>query len=185
LKQFKIKDLVVPLSEYAVIRADATLYEAVMALEKAQVEFDHTKYRHRAVLVKDAQGRIVGKLGLLDMLLALEPKYEEMKTSRGVTRFGFSRKFLLSMLEHYDLFGQPFTDLCRQASGQKVSRYMHQPTEGEFIELDDSLDKAVHLLVVGQHQSLLVMENNQIVGILRLTDVFAAVHDAMKACTAG
>ena len=182
MKNYFVKELMVPLSEYAVIEAEATIFEAVMALEKAQVEFDHSRYRHRAVLVSDRDGKIVGKLGQLDLLRALEPKYNEMKTSTGVTRFGFSRKFLLSMLEQYNLFDLPFNDLCRKAADQKVSRYMHQPTEGEFIEADASLDKAVHLLVVGQHQSLLVMESERIVGILRLTDVFAAVFHAMKTC---
>ena len=182
MKNYFVKELMVPLSEYAVIEAEATIFEAVMALEKAQAEFDHSRYRHRAVLVSDRDGKIVGKLGQLDLLRALEPKYNEMKTSTGVTRFGFSRKFLLSMLEQYNLFDLPFNDLCRKAADQKVSRYMHQPTEGEFIEADASLDKAVHLLVVGQHQSLLVMESERIVGILRLTDVFAAVFHAMKTC---
>ena len=184
MKSFKVKDLMVPLSEYAVIDADATVYEAVQALEKAQEEFDRTRYRHRAVLVRDKEGRIVGKLGQLDMLRALEPKYEEMKSSTGVTRFGFSRKFLLSMLEHYDLFDQPFADLCRKAAEQQVSRYMHRPTEGETIEAEASLDKAVHLLVVGHQPSLLAMENDKIIGILRTTDVFAAVFHAMKDCAA-
>jgi CBS domain-containing protein len=184
MKSYVVQDLMVPLSEYAVIDAEATIYEAVLALEKAQMDFDHTRYRHRAVLVQDRQGNIVGKLGQLDLLRSLEPKYDEMKTSTGVTRFGFSRKFLLSMLEHYNLFDQPFNDLCRKAADQQVSRYMHQPTEGEFIEADASLDKAIHLLVVGQHQSLLVMAKGRIVGILRLTDVFAAVFHAIKACEA-
>jgi CBS domain-containing protein len=182
MKNFLVRDLMVPLSEYAVIDETATIFEAVMALEKAQEEFDQKRYRHRAVLVRNQDGKAVGRLGQLDMLRALEPKYDEMKTSTGVTHFGFSRKFLISMLEQYHLFDLPFHDLCRKAAEQKVSRYMHQPTEGEFIEAGDSLDKAVHLLVVGQHQSLLVMEKDQIVGILRLTDVFAAVFHAMKAC---
>ena len=43
----------VPLSEYATVSEDATLFEAVSELEKAQEEFDHTRYRHRAILVMD------------------------------------------------------------------------------------------------------------------------------------
>ena len=50
-----VKDLMVPLSEYATVTEGSTLFEAVMALEKAQEEFDsnHSKYHHRAVLVLD------------------------------------------------------------------------------------------------------------------------------------
>jgi hypothetical protein len=39
MKNFRVKDLMVPLSEYATVDEDATLYEAVVALEKAQEEY--------------------------------------------------------------------------------------------------------------------------------------------------
>jgi CBS-domain-containing membrane protein len=38
------------------------------------------------------------------------------------------------------------------------------------------------MLVMGHHQSLLVRKDGKIVGILRLTDVFAAVFQVMKSC---
>jgi len=37
-------------------------------------------------------------------------------------------------------------------------------------------------LILGRHQSLLVTRGDIITGILRLTDVFACVFHAMKAC---
>jgi CBS domain-containing protein len=183
MKNFKVKDLMVPRSEYAVISEEASIHEAVLALEKAQQEFDQTRYRHRAILVEDKNHRIVGKLGQLDILRSLEPKYQEMRTDTpGMAKYGFSKKFLLSMLETYQLFNKPMEDLCKKAGQEKVIKYMHRPTEGEYIDESDSLDKAIHLLVVGHHQSLLVTRKEEIVGLLRLTDVFAAVFHAMKEC---
>ena len=38
------------------------------------------------------------------------------------------------------------------------------------------------MLVMGQHHSLLVTKDKKIVGILRLTDVFAAILDSIKSC---
>ncbi len=38
-----IKDLMVPLSEYVTVSKDATLFEAVLALEQAQAEADPTR----------------------------------------------------------------------------------------------------------------------------------------------
>ena len=49
MKNCLVKDLMVPLSEYATVPMGSTLFEAVLALEKSQEEFDHTKYRHRGV----------------------------------------------------------------------------------------------------------------------------------------
>ncbi len=184
MKKFKITDLMVPLGEYVVISEDANIYDAVLALETSRARFDAGRHPHRAVLVMDRKGRVVGKLGQLDVLRSLEPMYAAMhKDSPGMAKFGFSREFLLSMIEAYRLFDKPFDDICRKACREKVSKYMHRPTEGEFIEAGASLDEAVHLLVVGHHQSLLVTREKEIIGILRLTDVSAVVCDAMKKCT--
>ncbi|MDA8137773.1 MAG: CBS domain-containing protein [Desulfobacteraceae bacterium] len=183
MKNYKVKDLMVPRAEYAVISEDASIYEAVLALEKAQQAFDQSRYQHRAILVENKKGQIMGKLGQLDILGALEPKYREMKgDTPGMAKFGFSKKFLLSMLETYELFNKPLDDLCKKAGQAKVKTFMHQPTEGEYIDANDSLDKAIHLLFVGRHQSLLVTEGKEITGLLRLTDVFAAVFHAIKEC---
>jgi CBS domain-containing protein len=59
---------------------------------------------------------------------------------------------------------------------------MHMPTEGEYISAGATLDEAIHLLIMGSHQSLLVTRDENIVGILRLTDVFAAIFHTMKEC---
>ena len=183
MKRYLVKDLMVPREEYAVIKQTATLYEAVSALEEAQQQFDQTRYRHRAVLVEDDNGRIVGKLGQLDVLRALEPVYEEIKSkSTAVSQLGFSKRFIESMIENYRLFDKPLEKICEKAGGQRVQDYMHLPTEGEVIDIETTLDLAIHLLVLGHHQSLLVTEGDEIIGILRLTDVFAYIFHAMKEC---
>lgn len=42
--EYRVKELMVPLSEYATVPVGSTLFDAVLALEKAQEEFDRTKY---------------------------------------------------------------------------------------------------------------------------------------------
>jgi len=182
MKNYKVVDVMVPLSEYATVSEDATLYEAVSELEKAQEEFDHTRYRHRAILVLDHGGKVVGKLTQLDSLKALEPKYDDMLDRQRSHQLGFTRKFMKSMLKDQHLFVGPLEDMCRKAGEQSVKRHMHTPSEGEYIEEEASLDEAIHQLVLGNHQSLLVTRQGAITGILRLTDVFAAVYHTMREC---
>lgn len=184
MKAYKVSDLMVPLSEYATVPDHATLFEAVMALEKAQEKYSykHSEYRHRAVLVLDEQNKVVGKVSQIDVLRALEPKYEEILDGRGLRGVGFSRKFLKTMLKDYVLFDSPLHDICRKASEQPVTKFMEKPTEGEFVAETASLDEAIHLFVIGHHQSLLVTRDGGIVGILRVTDVFTAVFHLMKEC---
>ena len=182
MKDFKVVDLMVPLSEYATVSEDATLYEAVLELEKAQEEFDHTRYRHRAILVMDRDGKVVGKLTQLDALKALEPKYGDMLDRRQSHHLGFSKEFMKSMLKEYRLFDNSLEDICRKAGEQNIKKHMRRPSDGEFIEENASLDVAIHQLVLGNHQSLLVLRQGAILGILRLTDVFAAVYHTMREC---
>ncbi len=176
-----VKDLMVPLDEYATVTDRATLYEAVLALEEAQEKCQSLPYKHRAVLVYNAKkDQIVGKLSQLDIIKALEPKYGEMGDIKSLSRFGLSRQFISSIMEHNYLWQKPLTDICRKAADIKVKDFMHTPAEGEYINRDASLEMACHQLVLGHHQSLLVTSGDKIVGILRLTDVFNAIFQVMK-----
>jgi CBS domain-containing protein len=184
VKSYLVKDLMVPLSEYATVTEDATLYEAVLALEKAQENFEdkHSRYRHRAILILDKNSHVIGKLSQLDVLKALEPKYQKMMQGKGLQQYGFAKKFEQSILEEFNLFANPLDDICRKAGEQNVKEFMYTPTQGEYVAEDATLDLAIHQLIVGHHQSLLVTRGEKIVGILRLTDVFAAVFHKMKEC---
>jgi len=184
MKTYSVKDLMVPLSEYATVTDEATLYEAVLALEAAQEKFEdkHTRYRHRAIVILDKDGNVVGKLSQLDVLRALEPKYQKMIQGKGLHRFGFAKEFEQSILEKFKLFAKPLDEICRKAGKKNVTEFMYTPTDGEYVSEDATLDLAIHQLVVGHHQSLLVTRDKKIVGILRLTDVFASVFHAMKEC---
>ena len=69
----------VPLAEYAMVSEEATLLEAVRALEEAQKAFDQQRYRHRAILVLEKEDRVTGKLSKHDVIKALEPNYQELE----------------------------------------------------------------------------------------------------------
>ena len=62
---------------------------------------------------------------------------------------------------------------------------METPTEGEIVAEDGHVGQAIHQFVIGHHQSLLVTRGEDIIGIMRLTDVFTAVFHMMKECQAG
>ena len=181
MKSIKVKDLMVPLSEYATVDEDATLSDAIDALEKAQEQFDKTRYRHRAILVCEKKtGNVIGKISQLDVIRSLEPKYdlfvEEKSFPRvGMSHFGFSPKFMKDILDQYQLWYEPLQDICGKAGKQNVKDVMHTPTAGEYVKEDANLGEAIHQLIMGHHQSLLVTRKEEIVGILRLTDVFKEI----------
>lgn len=184
MEEYLVKDLMVPLSEYATVGEDATLLEAVIALEKAQENFDQSRYRHRAILVIGKNNKIVGKLSQLDALKALEPKYQDLDTHKGMTNYGFSRHFIELTLEQCSLWDTPLEQVCQKVVQRQVREFMYSPTKGEFVTEETSLDTAIHQLIVGKHQSLLVTENDgkTITGVLRLTDVFLGLFQIIKEC---
>jgi len=182
VSDYLVKELMVPLSEYATVPEGSTLFDAVLALEKAQEEFDHTKYRHRAVLILDKNDRVIGKLSQLDVLNALESRDSDMGEINELRQYGFSSDFVRNVRTQRRLQGSPLKDICSKAAKLIVEDFMQAPSEGEFIDQESSLEIAVLQLVMGHHLSLLVTRGKKIVGILRLTDAFAAVFHTMKEC---
>jgi CBS domain-containing protein len=182
MKSIKVSEVMVPIEEYATVSENATMYDAVLALEKAQAEYDKSHYHHRALLVYNAQNKIVGKVSQLDLLMALEPKYSKMMDVKALSRTGYSLDYV-ETLSRSSLWSKPLNDICRKAGTMQVKNFMYRPDDGEYIKEDVELNAAVHQLIIGKHQSLLVTRDQNIVGILRLTDVFKLVCDRIKACT--
>jgi CBS domain containing-hemolysin-like protein len=182
METVKVKDLMVPIDQYITVSAYASLYEAVDALEKARQNYEARGCPYRAVLVCDKGGRVIGKLGYIDVLRSLEPRYSEMGDLRKVSGHGLSAEFLKSMMDKYELWKSPLDDLCRKAADMKVGDLVASPLQNEVIDQAASLDRAVHQLIVGHFQSLLVTSQGEIVGLLRLSDVFDEIAGRMKAC---
>ena len=62
MKTILVKELMIPLKEYAHVYEDTSLYEAVIALEDAQKESAIKKHRHRAILIFNKDEEIAGVL---------------------------------------------------------------------------------------------------------------------------
>ncbi len=182
MKTKLVKDLMVPLSEYATVSEEATLSEAVAALKQSHEDFDPAKYRHRAILVFDNNRHIVGKANFQAILKSLEPKYDEMLSDAGPMHMGFTRKYQKAMFESLKLWQDPLDKICEKAAQIKVKSFMVIPKESEMIDPDAPLGEAIHQLVLGHHQSLLVTKEKKVVGVLRLTDAFEVVCGAILAC---
>ena len=81
------------------------------------------------------------------------------------------------MLEKYSLWQKPLKNLVKKAADVKVKNLMRDLTKADCIEEDEELNKAIHQIIVGHHQSLIVTRKGEIIGILRLSDVVMAVGD--------
>lgn len=183
MNKSKVSDLMIKLDEYATVPADASLFEAVAALEAAQESFSRNLYRHRSILVIDYQNQVVGRMSMRDVLESLEPGYRNRDCDP--MRMGqYACSYIKALRVQKNLWEKPLDDICRKAGQLIVAEVMETPTEGEYIEADASLNDAIHLFVVGHHQCLLVTDpgGENVVGVLRLADCFEEVYAAMKSC---
>ena len=182
MEQINVKNLMVPISEYARVRIGTTLLDAIWELEKAQEAYTSSKYQHRAILVLDQNNTVVGKIGQLRILKAVETREELDNELDNLANFKFSDGYIANIREQRRLLAPILTkESLRIAAQRKVEEFMQKPTPGEYVAEDSSIDTAIHRLVAGTHLSLLVTRGNEIVGILRRADVFAAVFHEMQA----
>ncbi|KPA11704.1 CBS domain-containing protein, partial [Candidatus Magnetomorum sp. HK-1] len=130
MKEIFVKDIMVPLSEYATVSEDASLKDAISSLETAQQKFKQNQYTHKAILVYDKNGKITGKVSTLDIIRAIEPKYSQIGKSNplssiGLSRFGLSSGFLKSLVTQYKLWDEPLETMLKSAASKTVKDFMY------------------------------------------------------------
>jgi CBS domain-containing protein len=180
MKTITVKELMVRLEKYATVPREATLREAILALEKAQMTLDSTRHKHRAILVLDESGKVVSKITMKNILIALEPNYGKMEGTGVLERSGYSPDLIRSMLENSALWTEPLQFFSERAAKLKVGDLIYAPSEDEYIDENATLGEAIHQLIMYPFLSLLVTSGEEVVGILRLSDVFTKVCDIIK-----
>jgi len=177
-----VRDLMVPLDNYAVVDENATLLQAVLTLDKSQEHLASGKQPHRAILVLDKDGKVIGKIGQLAFLRALEPKYQAISDRGALAKVGISAEYLSSMMESFRLHEADLGQLCRRAANIKAKDIM-SPIK-ESIEASAGLGEAIHQFIQTQALSLLVEDKRKVVGLLRLSDLFDEITGTMKSLSA-
>lgn len=174
----RVRDLMLPLSEYAVVSEDATLREALLALDAAQQQLPPDRQPHRAVLVRNQAGKIIGKAGQLTFLKALEPKYRVLGDLETMARAGVTTEFVTSIMDNLGFWQNSISASCLRAGCIRIKDFMMPVTE--CIDEDAFLTEAVHRIVVRQTLSILVTRHSEVVGILRLSDLFTEIASCIR-----
>ncbi len=167
-----VGDLMVPVEGYTVVADTASLHVAIEALEAASggMPDDPARPRDRAVLVRRGDGRILGKLSMWDLLGGLDPRHGHPVDP-------------LAMVESFGLWSHALlrnaSETARRITVGDLLRVAHEHDD-ERIEEVAAMDQAIAQLIKGRYLSLLVTRNGEIVGILRLSDVFRTVAGLLR-----
>ena len=163
MKNYLVKDLMVPISEYAAVPVGTSLVEAIWVLERAQEVYAVSKFQHRVILVFDLDGHVVGKISQLRVLKALENEREFDNEIEEMRKFKFSEAFIAHIRDQFSAQKKVIKeDILREVAAKKVEEFMQTLTPGEYVSEDSAIDTAINKLVAGAHTSLLVTRDNEI-----------------------
>ncbi len=170
MKEKKVKDLMVPVHEYVTVHKDDTLVDSIITLLQAQENSSSKHEQIRAVLVVDDNKKIIGKIGHLAFVKALEPKYYAFGNMDKLLGANLSPEFIESMMDNFKLWQDDFYDICNKAHNLTAKEIMHHIEES--IDEEESLIDAIHKIIMYHSLSIMVSKNGVITGILRLSDIF-------------
>lgn len=173
MKNIQVKEIMIPISDYVTVKKENSLIELLQALETDRKT--KKRHAHRDAIVMDNDNHFIGKVTMIDIFQVLEPKYKKIDPApqfRGV----ITREFIMDALKNFDLWTEPMKTLRQRAENLKVKDALHIPDDAEYIEKDDTLEKALHQYVMGAHQPLVVQDRKMIVGLLRFGDLFEVIR---------
>lgn len=174
----RVKDLTLSLSEYAVVDEHATILDALKALDESQAALPPGRQPHRAVLVRDRHGSIVGKLHHFAFLRALLVQRRHLVEGDMLDRAGVGDDLLQASMQNLGLLTGDLVDVCVRARNVAVHDVYTPATAA--IDAEASLADATAAFVERQTLSLLVRSGGRTVGILRLSDLFDELARQIK-----
>lgn len=184
MKDTRVKRIMIPMDNYIQVTPEESIIDVLQALENARSSDE--SHAHRDALVVDANGGFMGKVTMIDIFMALEPKYR--KLGKGVDEIvaggkgELTRALIVDAIDDFELWVDPEQTLCERGSALKVSEVMHTPDELEYLDEEDSLEKALHRYVMGVHQPLIVKRGEMVTGVLRFGDLFETIRENLLSC---
>ncbi|MHB1043188.1 MAG: CBS domain-containing protein [Eubacteriales bacterium] len=163
---YKAKAFMVPVSEYPVVYEDDSLRDAVKTLKEYRVV---TGKEHRSLLVFSktkkvgGEGELVGIITIRDILNALK---KNLMYSQSAESFSMS---WASFYKH-DAFGSCFVN--------KVGDVI-RPLVDACIQSDETITKAVELMMTKNVNILPVFEGKKVVGIIRALDILGFIEEIL------
>jgi predicted transcriptional regulator len=162
----RVKDVMIPVEHYPSVRDNATLRDGIAIIEEAQLEVHLRKSLPRVLLVFDEINVLVGTVRRRDIMRGLEPKYllsQPLEYRRKL--FDIAVDPNLSELS-YDRMVRGI----REQAKRPVSDVM-RPIEA-ILDAEDHVMKAIQEMVVSDVNLIPVLQDGQLVGVVRSVDVF-------------
>jgi CBS domain-containing protein len=164
LQKKKVREVMIPLEDYPHIPYWYSLRQAVAIVRESAIKYAGV-FEPRTVLVFNEKYQIVGILTLRDILKGLEPGFLQ---ESDLVKADPTLDIVM-----VDLFGPRM----KKKAERPVSEVM-KPIKVS-VKADDSLAKALFLMVKENVGMMPVMEDQRMAGMVRLTDLFLEISQAI------
>jgi CBS domain-containing protein len=174
----KVKDLMIPIKDYAVTSPDKTLQEAILEMRRIYCEVETgkcTEAGHRTGLVM-MDDKLVGIIDFQSIMRALMPEIAG-KLSDKLAALGLSIAFAEADAHDLDEARAGFKERVLQNARTKVGDVMLK-LRGQ-IDADSAIMEALKLMHRNRVTVLPVFEGDKIVGVLRDSDLFLATANIL------
>lgn len=175
LDKLHVRDLYVKIEEYPNISLYAPLGYAIQMMH--QVLKQQTRFR--TILVLDDDDHLKGYLSLRDLIRAVGPDYLHKKRPavKGNQPFAFDglRQDVRALAV---IWQEGFTLKLHDELQKPVSECM--TLMEDRVTLGDSISKCLYLMLFHDVLILPVVEDDRVVGVIRLVDLFDRIADSVE-----
>jgi len=173
LDNLRVQDVYLKIADYPNVPLNAPIGHAFHIMH--HVLEDKTKFR--TILVLDDDDHLMGYLSLRDLIRAVGPDYlhKSRPNVKGHQPFeGFSQDLTALSLIWQDGFTLKLQDELKKP----VSEYM--TLMEDMVSLGDPIAKALYIMLFRDVLMLPVVENECVVGVIRLVDLFERIADNVE-----
>ena len=180
-QKITVKAVMAPIEEYLTVQAEAPLCEAIFLLRQNynKIKGGEKGIFHKTLFVTDADGAIIGKLSIFDLIRGLVPERAKAPAiSRTFYRSLSERQLAVAeevgkLRERFDWLDKTFLELVKEETQKKVKEVM-SPIH-PLLEEDESLNKAVYVMFKENIRQPLVVRDGRIVGVINIMDIFPVI----------
>lgn len=172
------KDIMTPVDALASISSETCLLDAAEALKQSAMNAPVPLL----VSIRDADGRFMGIVSMVDLLRGLSPKYAEKGFYAAMGEMGLKEGFMRMFIENVNTHPDSLEVISKAASTFKVKDVLRSPAKEESVDADASADVAIDLMVLGRRDHLYVMKDKNILGIIDAASIFDALLRRSSGC---
>jgi len=173
LDELCVKDVYIKIDNYPNILVNAPIGEAIHIMHHELEE----KNKYRTILVMDDNDHLQGYLSIFDLIRAVGPDYLQ-KNRQNVKSHQPYAVMAQDMSALALIWQEGFSVKMHDELAKPVYEYMTHMESG--VSLNDPIAKGLYLMLFGDVLILPVIENEELVGVIRMIDLFNHIADDVE-----